>query len=262
MRDEDLEWLVRQLIGTAELLGQQMTPTAAALMAEDLSAYTVPVLAAALRRVRAEHSGRLTLRTILDRVDEASGRLAPNEAWAVACQAQDERQTVVWTNEMAQAWEAAATLAQAGDMVGARMAFIAAYERIVRAARDERAVPQVLVSLGWDADLRVVALERAQRIGQIAAEQAAEHALPALPEPAFNPVALLTGRVEETSDCPPDVRERLARLRADLASRRAVDAAARAARREREARDWLERKAQAQRLVDERMAAQEHKEGA
>jgi len=147
MNDKDMVWLVQQIVGTAELLGQQITPTAAAMLAEDLDSYPLEVLAKALSRVRTEHTGRLTPKAIIDRIDEAMGRPAANEAWSVAMGAMDERNTVVWTDEMAQAWTVAQPIAQAGDMVGARMAFISAYERLVRTAREERRLPAVSVSL-------------------------------------------------------------------------------------------------------------------
>ncbi|CNI91284.1 hypothetical protein [Yersinia enterocolitica] len=61
--------------------------------------------------------------------------LSANEAWALALPAQDEANTVVWTNEIAQAWSIAQPIMQEGDKVGARMAFIAAYERLTKAAQ-------------------------------------------------------------------------------------------------------------------------------
>lgn len=80
MNDQDLQWLVRQIVATAELLGQEIKPGAAALLAEDLSSFDRATLAAAMHRVRSEHSGRLTPKVILDRIDEVLGRPAGNEA--------------------------------------------------------------------------------------------------------------------------------------------------------------------------------------
>lgn len=217
--DLDLEWLVGQLAATSELLGQELKPNAAALLAADLSVYDRGTLDAALRRVRTEHTGKLTPKAIMDRIDELAGRPAANEAWALALQALDERATVVWTGEMSDAWAVARGLAAAGDLVGARMAFISTYERLVRVARDMRQLPDVHVSVGWDAGQRDVALEKAVQIGMLPAAVASRYRQPSLPAPALNAVALLAGRVEATAEAPPDVRERLARLRDEIAAR-------------------------------------------
>ncbi len=253
MNDQDQTWLLEQLMGTAELLGQQISPASAAMLADDLSTYPREVLARALSRVRTEHSGRLTPKAILDRIDEALGRPAANEAWAIAMQALDERATVVWTGEMSDAWLAAKPIADGGDMVGARMAFIAAYERLVRAAREARSMPVVHVSIGWDATARDAALEKAVQLGYLTDERANEHRV-ALPAPVFNPVALLTGNVEVAKHAPPDVRERLKKLRDDLAERRRIEDEARAQGVKAQQVSLAERKAEVQRLVDERLA--------
>jgi len=250
LSDHDLDWLIKQLIGTSELLGQQVSPAAAAMLADDLCCYPREVLARALSRVRTEHTGRLTPKAIIDRIDEAMGRPGANEAWAMALNALDERKTVVWTAEMSEAWGVARDVAAEGDLVGARMAFIGAYERLVRTAREERRLPEVMVSIGWDGEQRTAAIEKAVQLGYLSKEKAAEH-LPALGfAPGFEPVALLTGDVRPAVDAPSDVRARLAKLRAELAAapeRRRVS-------REQEQRaaeeDLQRRKTETQRRVD------------
>lgn len=221
--DHDTDvWLARELMGTAEVLGQQLSPNAAALMAEDLMCFPQQVLKRALSRVRNEHAGRLTPKAILDRIDDAVGRPTANEAWAIASSALDERATVVWTNEMMDAWSVARPVAQAGDMVGGRMAFIAAYERVVRFAREAKNLPIVSVSIGWDGSMRDPAIEKALALGYITPEHAAREMSVALPAPVFNPVAMLTGRVEEgksAREAAPEVRARLAQLRDEVAGR-------------------------------------------
>ncbi|RQO83510.1 hypothetical protein [Acidovorax sp. FJL06] len=254
LNDNDLDWLIKQLIGTSELLGQQVSPTAAAMLADDLCCYPREVLAKAMARVRTEHTGRLTPKAILDRIDEVMGRPGANEAWAMALNALDERATVVWTSEMAEAWGVARDVAAEGDLVGARMAFISAYERLVRTARDERRLPEVTVSVGWDGELRGQAVEKAVQLGYLTKEKAAEH-LPSLGfTPAFNPVALLAGKVEPTVDASPDVRARLAQLRDELASAPERRRLAREQQLRAEEEDLQRRKAETQRRVDEAMA--------
>lgn len=172
-RDDTLA-LVQHLTATAEVLGQPLGEAAALMMASDLRDYPLAALLASLGRVRSEHTGRLTLRAILDRLDGALQRLAGNEAWAVAQRAQDERETVVWTDEIARAWTSAKPLMDGGDRVGARMAFLEAYERITREARQSRRPPEVLVSQGWDSTSYGPAIEHATRIGLLPRAEAAK----------------------------------------------------------------------------------------
>lgn len=254
LSDNDLGWLVQQLIGTSELLGQQLSPPAAAMLADDLCSFSRDVLARALSRVRTEHTGRLTPKAILDRIDEAMGRPGSNEAWAMALNALDERKTVVWTVEMSEAWGVSRDIAAHGDMVGARMAFIGAYERLVRTAREERRLPQVSVSVGWDGEQRAAAIEKAVQLGYLTASQASEH-MPAIGfTPGFQPIALLTGDVRAAADAHQEVRERLAKLRADLAAapeRRRLD---REQQQRADADELQRRKAETQRRVDQALA--------
>ncbi len=254
LNDHDLDWLIKQLIGTSELLGQQVSPSAAAMLADDLCGYPRDVLARALSRVRTEHTGRLTPKAIIDRIDEAMGRPGANEAWAMALNALDERQTVVWTAEMSEAWGVARDVAAQGDHVGARMAFISAYERLVRTAREERRLPEVSVSIGWDGEQRAVAIEKAVQLGYLSQEKAAEH-LPALGfTPGFQPVALLAGDVHAAVDAPPEVRARLATLRAELVAAPERRRITREQQQRAEEKDLQRRKAETQRRVDAALA--------
>lgn len=261
MNDQDLQWLVRQIVATAELLGHEIKPAAAALLAEDLSSFDRATLAAAMHRVRSEHAGRLTPKVILDRVDEVLGRPAGNEAWALASLALDERATVVWTAEMDEAWAVAQPLAARGDLVGARMAFLAAYERLMRTAREHRLPVAIRVSMGWDMEGRRQALEQAEQRGMLSPALAAtfRQALPppeTAAQPVLNPMALLTGRVESTSAASPALRERLGALRAELASRTKVESDARSRLAETQRQDLAERKRLAQQQVNHRLAAE------
>lgn len=250
LNDRDLDWLIKQLIGTSELLGQQVSPAAAAMLADDLCCYPCEVLARALSRVRTEHTGRLTPKAIIDRIDEVMGRPGANEAWAMALNALDERKTVVWTVEMSEAWGVARDVAAEGDLVGARMAFIGAYDRLVRAAREERRLPEVLVSIGWDGEQRTVAIEKAVQLGYLSQDKAVEH-LPALGfAPGFEPVALLAGDVRMAGNAPAEVRARLAQLRDELAAAPAQRRVSRAQQQHIQDDDLRRRKAETQRRVD------------
>ncbi|WP_447875170.1 hypothetical protein [Serratia fonticola] len=179
LNDQEQEQLVKLLVATAEVLGHEMKPNAAMLMVEDLVPYSLPALQISLKKCRAELSGKLTQKAIIERL-EGSKRVTANEAWAIALPAQDETNTVVWTAEIAQAWNIAQPIMQEGDKVGARMAFISAYERLMQA---DTVTTKWLVSEGWDTELRTRAVENAVSSGLLPAPQASKY-LPA-------PVSLL-----------------------------------------------------------------------
>lgn len=82
------------------------------------------------------------------------GRPGPEEAWALAFRAKDERLTVVWTTEAAEAFAIASPVLLAGDEVGARMAFKEAYARLVAEAREVRRPVRLSVTLGDDNEQR------------------------------------------------------------------------------------------------------------
>ncbi|WP_218243229.1 hypothetical protein [Comamonas fluminis] len=218
--DHELARLCELLALTAESMGHAVSPTAAAMMAADLSMYPLQALERALQRVRAQNTGKLTLKAVLDQLEALAGRLAPSEAWALALKSADESATVVWSNEIQLAHEQSRGLLAAGDKVGARMAFIAAYERITTTAREQRQLPTPLVSIGWDTAQRQEALTQAVSAGLLPMEMAAEHLdRLSLPAPVFNPVALLEGKASTTSEASPELKAKLVQLRDFFAKR-------------------------------------------
>ena len=237
MNDTQVAGLAAAICGTAEAMGQEISPSTAALMAEDLAVYPVSVVRAALKACRNEVKGRLAMADILSRVQLSDGRPGKDEAWSIALTASDESETVVLTAEIQQAMNAAAPILCLGDKVGARMAFISAYERLVTQARTEASPVSWSVSLGFDPVRRIAAIESAVRMMLIPQEQGAQY----LAELRIAPITddgraiagLLSGDVIEPS---PRVREKLAEVR------QIVDAAK--ARQEHERR----KKAQADRV--------------
>ena len=180
MREPDDQKLLLNLLqGTAEAMGGELKPAALALMANDLEPYALTTLQTALARCRQEVNGRLTLAVIMDRLQGADSRPAPNEAWAIALKARDENDTVVWCHEIASAWWTAAEILRTGDKVGARAAFIEVYTRMVAEARIFRRPAKWTVSPGRDPDLRRMAVENACAQGLLTEAQRVALALPA-----------------------------------------------------------------------------------
>lgn len=177
LNDNELMRVIQQLCATAEVLGQEIKPATAAMMAEDLSRYPLEVIESALARLRSNSEGRLTLKAIVDVIEEGGGRLTANEAWAVALLSLDESATVVWTDEIAEALRSARPILDMGDKIGARMAFIPAYERLVKEAREKGKPVQWTASLGWDEAQRVQVINQAVDSGRLPAP-AAQNLLP------------------------------------------------------------------------------------
>ena len=210
LTDHEQERLVDLLVGTAEVIGDQLRPTAAVFMVSDLAAYPMQLLERALAGCRRELKGKLSLAAILERIDD--GHPSPNEAWAIAVRAENEGATVVWTEQTRDAWNAALPLLEAGDRIAARPAFLEVYTRLLKEARAAQKTATHQVSLGADASGRDGVLQQAVAAGHLRHEQVAEFiALPA-PSPAFNPLALLSGRVEPSPEADARTRARLAEL--------------------------------------------------
>ena len=226
MTDQEQERVLQMLAATAEVMGGELKPGTALVMLEDLAVYDFQAVMVALTRCRKEQTGRLTLKGILDLLAPAGGWLTANEAWSLALPAADERNTVVWTSEASKAWSVALPLLGVGDKVGARMAFIAAYERHVSTAKSEGKQPVHEVSAGWDAAGRDLAIQQAQIAGL-------------LPPPA--PVAALPPPTKEQQAALVDNRAKVqAGLQALASKMRAANEPDRIAR-ERERAERMER---------------------
>lgn len=171
------ESLAKAVIVTAEVMGHELSPLAAEAMARELAAYPSRSVLDALRRCQRELSGRLTLAAVLQRIED--GHPGAEEAWAIASKALSEAATIVWTDEICEAYSVASGLLTQGDAVAARMAFRETYTRLLQEARDKRQAPRWTASIGTDkeADPIVVAVEK----GRLAADYARRLVHPGLP---------------------------------------------------------------------------------
>lgn len=156
----------------AEMTGTELSKAALRGMELELEAYPEPDVLAALGRCRRELKHRLTLADIIERIDKRDGRPAADEAWAKALAGMDENTTVVLNNEICEAMATARPIFQAGDEVGARMAFRATYERIVQANREAKVSVHWWASLGHDEQKREAAVQEGIQRGQLGHEAA------------------------------------------------------------------------------------------
>ncbi len=165
--------LVEAIALTSELCGMVLSPAAAEMLARDLADFNENAVLEALGRCRMELQGALKMADILARLDD--GRPGVEEAWAMM--PKTELASVVWTDEMAQAWGIASPLLNNGDAIGARMAFREIYAKAVLDARIRRAPVRWMPSLGSDvASRESVLLEALQKKRLTAAHVA--HLLP------------------------------------------------------------------------------------
>lgn len=242
-----LAGIAQIITATAEVLGHEITPAAVEMMALDLAEYPDQQIADGLKACRRELTGRLTLAAIIDRIQRTDGHPEPNEAWAIALQASDERSTVVMTEQMQKALIASQPIIDSGDAVGARMAFLDAYRRLVAEARDKRRETVWFASLGWDVQGRAAAISRAMEMGRIGKEQGdrllLQHKMPEASQDSagFAVAGLIAGK-PSAQPSNEESRKRIAELRAVMQKNAA----------ERLAKEEQEKEAQAKYLAEKR----------
>jgi hypothetical protein len=177
--------VIEAIAVTAELCGRVFSPAAAAVFANDLDGFSEQSVLGALTRCRKEVRGMLTLQDVVSRIDD--GRPGVEQAWAMLPHGEDT--SVVWSEEMAEAWGQAAPLLADGDRIGARMAFKETYAKKVADARDQRIAPKWTCSFGRDVQGRQAALIEAVRHNRLSLE----HATQLLPADAGEGLVLSLG---------------------------------------------------------------------
>jgi hypothetical protein len=168
--------LVRALAITAEVLGTEFSRDAAKALHRVLAPFGHAAVIGALKRCMYECRGRLTPAEIVSRIDD--GRPGAEEAWGMVASL-SENASICWTDEMAAAWGVARHALEAGDKIGARMAFKEKYQQELMKARTEAKPARWRMSLGLDAGEREAAVRAAAAAGRIGEE----HAVALLPAP-------------------------------------------------------------------------------
>lgn len=154
--------LVKTIIATAQLMGNELSDDAARMFCEDLVEFDEQKVISSLQRCRQEIKGRLTIADIIARIDD--GHPGPQEAWAMMPKNEDD--TVVWTDEMATAWGIASSLLSS-DEIAARMTFIEVYNKEILKARQEHRQIKWRASLGHSIHGREGPLREALEKGRL-----------------------------------------------------------------------------------------------
>lgn len=112
-----------------------------------------------------------SLDEIRGRLGTGSGHLGPEEAWAIVGPSlRDEGRTIVWTDEMRDAFGSALLLAD--DLVAARMAFKERYTQLMKETAIAGTAPRWSVSLGLDRNGREKPILEAVQKGRLLPQQA------------------------------------------------------------------------------------------
>jgi hypothetical protein len=162
------ENVIKAIAATAEVMGRELSPDALQMFYRQLSKFPEPMVLRALERTYTEVKGNLSLGDVMLRLDD--GRPTVEEAWAMV--PKNELDSVVWTQEMAEAHSVAAPLI-ASDEVAARMAFREVYNREVLKARAAARPPKWWASFGHDSRGRDTVIRMAVEKGRLPAPYAA-----------------------------------------------------------------------------------------
>ena len=258
MAPDQIARLALAVCATAEAMGQSLSSDAAELIADDLADYPATAVSAALKSCR-RGGGKLTTDSILQRVQAADGRPGKDEAWAIAMTTNDEFETVVLTDEIQLALAAAKPVLDAGDKVGARMAFISAYERFVGQARQDAKPVNWHVSVGFDANRRIQAVTKAMELKRIPREHGQKYLVDLSVEPVTEDgraiAGLLTGCVTRPA---PALRQKLELVKTSMLEMRKASAERKTEMRIEAANELADRRAllirQVQELEEKRAA--------
>ena len=169
------------IAGAWEAVGRNLTGRAVVIMFESLKSHSLEAVQKAVSLHSRGSRGRNppTVADIEEIIGDHTSTIGADEAWGLAVQAADERNSVVWTQPIAQAWGLAQPIYRAGDEVGARMAFRAHYERAVAACREQGIQPVWFISQGNDPVLLGAVVESNIQAGRLPNSAATVFALPA-----------------------------------------------------------------------------------
>lgn len=208
MRPDDYDEFAQLLDATFDMIGKSpaaklISPAAKALFFSDMSRYPLSLVRSALAAHRADgERGKWTptpadLIFQIEQHQKRDSRAGSEEAWALALRSTDEQNTVVWTQECAEAFAIAKPVLDSSGPISARKTFIEVYERLVAAARMDNTPVHWFVSPGLDKLGHQAAVAKAVDVGL-------------LPAPAATQLTLL-----DAPDKPPTMspREQLEKLR-------------------------------------------------
>lgn len=198
MRPEDFDEFAQLLEATFDMIGKSpaaksISAGAKALFFSDMARFPLPLVRSALAAHRADgERGKWTptpadLIFQIERHQTRDSRPGAEEAWALALTSTDEQNTVVWTQECAEAFAAARPVLEASGAISARKTFIEVYERLVAAARMSSKAVHWFVSPGLDKLAQQAAIAKAVDVGLLPAPQQLQLLEGPEPTPTMSP---------------------------------------------------------------------------
>ena len=168
------EQISRIVAGLAEYYDKHLSVSQLAMYVEDLAGMDLERLAQAVREYRADpKNDRFPLPAKLRALDRSEDmHPGADEAWAMI--SHDERDTFVWTDEMAEAFGQSRHLLMEGDKFSAKRAFDQIYQRLVSEARAQHKPARWVPSLGLDVTQRDRAIQEAAKLGRISQSSASQ----------------------------------------------------------------------------------------
>lgn len=189
MQNDDYTEFCDLLDGAYDLIGSGtnkiISGSAKSLFFSAMGSYSLQTVRAALGahcldKVR----GRFTPKPadIIEQIEASAandGRPGGEEAWAIALPSQDEANSVIWTDEIAESFSICRPVLESSGAISARKSFLEVYSRKVAQSQAERRPVRWSITLGWDKTQHAAVMEKAAIVGLLAAP--AVHAL--LPAP-------------------------------------------------------------------------------
>lgn len=161
--------VVQTLAILAEINQFALSKTAGEFFLRALSGNTEEQIIKALERCAKELKKFPSVSEILERIEDQHP--GPEAAWSIAHKASDENYTVIWSEEIRQAYSTCRELLES-DPVAARMTFKEEYTRLVRECRLKNYPVKWSVSLGHDKSMRESAVNEAVEKNRISIESA------------------------------------------------------------------------------------------
>ena len=140
--------------------------------------------------------------------------LSADEAWAMC--PKDENDSAAMTSEMSQALSVANDLIYEGDLIAARMAFKAAYNRLVDEAKMQGRKPQWFASLGHDKNGRHNAQVKVVEMQNLSLPHDQRKALPAPEQEYTIRLEDLTKEAESRYASPEDAKKHIEEMKKKL----------------------------------------------
>lgn len=172
MNQSDSDNFLKLLSSTAELFGREVSDSVAKLYWNALAPYEFEVVQGVFSQLVKGSKFMPMISDVLKVLWAKDGRPEAEAAWAeLAPSLNDERLSLVWTDEMTEAWGAALNLKT--DLVAARMVFLEKYRALLLRARLEGKPVKWTPSLGFDVAGREEALRKAVELRRLTHEHAA-----------------------------------------------------------------------------------------